>query len=75
MTSENMNQHFVTEAQMAERLCVSGRTLQRWRRDGGGPPYFRIGPRRIGYRERDVQAWVAVRIYPHRAAEMACAQR
>ena len=61
---------YLTETQASERLHVTRRTLQRWRRDGGGPLYVRIGQWRIAYRERDIEAWVAARTFAHRAAEM-----
>lgn len=32
-----------TENQEAERLQLSERTLQQWRRRGNGPPYIKLG--------------------------------
>ncbi|MCK8788169.1 helix-turn-helix domain-containing protein [Roseomonas sp. NAR14] len=60
----------LTEQQFAERANSSVRTVQRWRVSGEGPPFVRLGPRKIGYREADIEAWVAARTYAHRAAEM-----
>ena len=60
---------YLTDAQLCAHLDVSDRTTLRWRRDGGGPPFIRIGPRRILYRRTDVEAWLAARTFPHRAAE------
>ena len=37
-----MNQH-LTERQLAEAWNMSVRTLQRWRVEGKGPPFVRIG--------------------------------
>ena len=65
-----MSDIYLTEFQTSERLHVTRRTLQRWRRDGGGPPYVRIGAWRIVYVERDLQAWIAARTFAHRAGEM-----
>ena len=59
------------ETQAAERLGVSRRTLQRWRILGGGPPFVRIGPRRVAYPETALAAWCEGRTYRHRAEEIA----
>jgi len=59
------------ETQAAERLGVSRRTLQRWRISGDGPPFVRIGPRRVAYAEAALAAWCERRTFHHRAAEVA----
>jgi len=59
------------EKQAAERLGVSRRTLQRWRLSGDGPPFVRIGPRRVAYAEAALAAWCERRTFHHRAAEVA----
>ncbi len=46
------------------------RTAQRWRVTGEGPPYVRVGPRRVGYRPADVARWLESRTYKHRADEL-----
>ena len=51
---------FLTEAELAARWRHSLRSLQRWRADGNGPPYLRIG-RRIVFRIADVEAFEASR--------------
>lgn len=66
-----MSDIYLTEIQTSERLRRTRRTLQRWRRDGGGPDYTRLGEWRIGYRLADIEAWEAAHRFPHRAAEMA----
>ena len=45
-----------TEAELAERWGISTRTLQRWRRDGRGPDFLRIG-RRVIYPLADIAAF------------------
>ncbi len=60
---------FLTDQQLADLLDVTPRTTLRWRRDGGGPPYIRAGPRRVLYRRADVLAWAASRTFPNLAAE------
>lgn len=47
----------LTEAQAADHLSISMRTLQAWRVRGGGPVFIRAG-RSIRYRRRDLLDWV-----------------
>jgi hypothetical protein len=47
----------LTEAQTADVLNVSMRTLQAWRVRGGGPLFVRAG-RAVRYRRRDLLVWV-----------------
>ena len=61
---------YLDEAALARRLGVSKRTLQRWRAEGGGPPYVRLGPRRVAYDEAAGTAWAASRAFPSRAADL-----
>ncbi len=46
----------LTEAQAADFLNLSIRTLQAWRVKGGGPLFVRAG-RAVRYRRRDVIVW------------------
>ena len=62
---------YLTENEFSDRFNIPQRTAERWRRSGDGPPYVRLGPRRIAYRLSDCEAWAAARTYPHRAAELA----
>ena len=66
-----MAELYLTEREFSVRFNVPVRTAERWRRSGDGPPYVRLGPRRIAYRLSDCEAWAAARTYPHRAAELA----
>jgi predicted DNA-binding transcriptional regulator AlpA len=47
----------LAEAQAAELLSLSSRTLQAWRLNGSGPSYVRAG-RAVRYRRRDLLAWM-----------------
>jgi excisionase family DNA binding protein len=47
----------LTEAEVADLLRVSPRTVRRWRNEGTGPPALRVG-RRIRYRRSAVEAWL-----------------
>ena len=60
---------FLSDQQLADMLGVTTRTTLRWRRDGGGPPYVRLGPRYIRYRAMDVDAWARARTFASLAAE------
>jgi predicted DNA-binding transcriptional regulator AlpA len=62
---------YLSEAEFADRFSVSRRTLQRYRNSGDGPPFTRIGPRRVAYPLAAAEAWASARTFPHRAAEMA----
>lgn len=48
----------LTEAQTAQRLQVSIRTLQGWRLSGGGPPFIKLGRRSVRYRMSDLDRWI-----------------
>lgn len=69
MSDLNLRRMLNTAA-VTELTGLSERTLLRYRSEGGGIPYVRIGLRRVAYREADVRAWLAGRTFPHRAAEL-----
>jgi predicted DNA-binding transcriptional regulator AlpA len=62
---------YLTESEFADRFHLGKRTLQRWRQSGDGPPWCRLGRRRIMYRLADIEAWAGARTYQHRADELA----
>jgi Helix-turn-helix domain len=47
---------FLTQQQLSELLHVSERTLERWRVEGHGPKFVRVGRRPL-YRLADIGAW------------------
>jgi hypothetical protein len=47
----------LTSAEVAELIRVPNATLRYWRHIGIGPKSFKMGPRRVLYREDDVIAW------------------
>ena len=49
---------FINEKQLSEITGISLQTLRRWATVGHGPARLKIGPRRVGYRESDVTAWI-----------------
>jgi len=62
---------YLTESEFADRFHLGRRTLQRWRQSVDGPPWCRLGHRRVMYRLSDIEAWAAGRTYRHRADELA----
>lgn len=48
----------ILPADLALMLGVSLSTLERWRCQGGGPAFLKIGRRRIGYRAGAVKRWL-----------------
>lgn len=53
MPSPFLNQH-----ELAERWHISHRTLERWRWQGRGPRYLKVGGR-VLYRAEDIDAYEA----------------
>lgn len=57
---------FVNERAAAAFLGVSVRTLQRWRTEppeGGGPPFYKLGSRRVAYRLNYCGKWAESRAF------------
>lgn len=44
--------------QLAEILPVTADTLRYWRHIGKGPKSFKIGGKKVYYRQEDVDAWL-----------------
>jgi predicted DNA-binding transcriptional regulator AlpA len=65
-----MDELFLTERELSNHLNVPRRTAQRWRTTGDGPPFVRLGQRRVAYRLSDVERWAAARTFTSRAAEV-----
>jgi len=60
--------------ELAKRLGISRRTLERLWQAGTGPKGLRLGERRIVYPLAEVEAWEATRLFPGRSAEPALTQ-
>jgi excisionase family DNA binding protein len=45
-------------AEVAERLRVSLKTLEGWRRRGTGPVFVRLGGRDVRYPEGELERWI-----------------
>jgi len=55
---------FIDECQVADMLCQSVRTIQKWRVTGNGPDFYKLG-RSVRYRLSDVLAWADARRKAH----------
>ena len=58
MTTDGRRLQLLTPPEVARRLHVSIKTLERWRAIGSGPPFHRIGLRAVRYAPRDLDAWI-----------------
>ena len=61
---------YLNEDGLYERFLIPPRTAQRWRASGGGPPFVRLGRRRVVYRVADVERWLVARTFSSRADEL-----
>jgi excisionase family DNA binding protein len=52
----------LTPKETAERLQVSDATLRRWRINGDGPPFIKVGPATYRYSEQSLTEYMAERI-------------
>jgi predicted DNA-binding transcriptional regulator AlpA len=55
---------FLDERQVADLLCQSVRTIQKWRGTGAGPDFYKLG-RSVRYRRAEVMAWAEARRKAH----------
>jgi hypothetical protein len=62
---------YLDEDGLHQDYLIPPRTAQRWRGSGKGPPWIRLGRRRVIYRRADVERWLAERTYSSRANELA----
>jgi predicted DNA-binding transcriptional regulator AlpA len=63
------HEHAMNEVVAAEFIGSSPRTLQRWRGTGEGPPYHRLGRRKVIYFRSELLAWLAGRRHTSTSAE------
>lgn len=47
----------LTPTKAAEILCLSELTLRKWRWEGKGPRYIKIG-RKVAYKKEDLSNWI-----------------
>jgi len=53
-----MAQKLLNTEEAADYLCVSKRTLENWRQLGIGPPFVKLPPKLVRYREAALEDWV-----------------
>jgi predicted DNA-binding transcriptional regulator AlpA len=58
---ERHDDDMLTRVQLAEALNISSRTIDRWIREGTGPPYVRLSRGTLRWRWGDVKVWLAER--------------
>ena len=63
-TQVNLAGTFIDEFQVANMLCQSVRTIQKWRVTGNGPGFYKLG-RSVRYRLDEVLAWADARRKAH----------
>lgn len=49
----------LSESQVAERTGMSRASIKRWRRQGIGPRWIRVGPKRVLYPTDALDAWLS----------------
>ncbi len=55
--------NLLTQKQLADRLQVSERTLERWRSENQGPPFVQlVKGGKVRYRAGDVDAWLETQL-------------
>jgi predicted DNA-binding transcriptional regulator AlpA len=47
----------MNDRELAQRLGISRKTLQKWRSLGMGPPYLKLGAK-VVYRAEDIEAYI-----------------
>jgi len=52
-------ENLLSPEEAATRLRCSAHTLARWRSEGHGPRWLKLGPKRIAYSISDLEAYVA----------------
>ena len=57
-----LTQNLLTPEEVAVRLGVSRKALERWRGTGDGPRFVRLGHKTVRYRVEDVEVFVADRL-------------
>jgi predicted DNA-binding transcriptional regulator AlpA len=57
----------LTTVKAAERLSLSPRTLEAYRRKGGGPMFVALSRNLVRYRQADLDCWINARLAPHTA--------
>jgi predicted DNA-binding transcriptional regulator AlpA len=65
----------ISEAELSRILQLSVSSLRNMRQQGRGPKFYLLGLRKIGYRQADIEEWLATRantLPPSRSARAEC---
>jgi len=62
------------ETAVADLICHSVRTIQKWRATGQGPQFFKLG-RSVRYRRGDILTWIECNRRPNTASRSRRAAR
>lgn len=62
-----------TTEEAAKRIRSVPKTMERWRHQGSGPPFVKIGGK-VFYRDSDLDEWVESRVRTHTAQESTAAR-
>ena len=65
--------YFLTQAEAADLLRISSRTLERYRVSGTGPQFVKAG-RRVLYRQSDLEAWATTNTFSSTAEAESAAE-
>mgnify|MGYP006451159287 CR=1 FL=1 len=57
MTDNHLGREDAAKYLTDQNVPVTVRTLDRWRSDGVGPPYVKVG-KRVAYRRASIDAWL-----------------
>lgn len=63
---------YLIQSEAAELLRISERTLERMRLTGDGPPFMKVGARRVIYRQSDIESWLAERTFVSTSGVSCC---
>jgi predicted DNA-binding transcriptional regulator AlpA len=55
------NRRYVRTPDAAARLGCAAQTLERWRIEGGGPPFVKLSPKIVVYDLVDLDSWADAR--------------
>lgn len=58
MTWEKPEARWLRPDEAAARIGLAARTLRRWRKQGKGPPWTRLGCKAVGYDRALLEAWI-----------------
>lgn len=56
-----LTDEYIGLAEVQKAVPAARSTLWRWGRQGTFPMPFKLGPRRVAWRRRDIEAWLASR--------------